>query len=178
MCDLHVLEGIRWDHKPATRTQITPILGIRPFDHSIGLEMPLELLLVELVHEGLIAFAETLEANTHPSSLDLEIGANIRGYDFADQHDLSGWRSDLDTQFELRTDLSGSLDRHEDPSSRNIGHQETSHLPKILELNDERGRDAWRGSPAAAARRFERSENAVEPFAKGLPTLPILGRQA
>ena len=29
MCDLHLLEGIRWDHKPATRTQITPILGMK-----------------------------------------------------------------------------------------------------------------------------------------------------
>lgn len=140
--------------------------------------MPLELLLVELVDEGLIAFAQTLEANAHPSSLDLEVRTDIRRYDFPDQHDLSGWRSDVDTQLELRTDLSGPLDWHEDPSSRNIGHQEASHLPEILELNNERGLDTWRGSPAAAARRFERPENAVELFAKGLPTLPILGRQA
>jgi len=140
--------------------------------------MPLELLLVELVDESLIAFAEALEANAHSSSLDLEVGADIRGYDFADQHDLSGGRSDLDTQFELRTDLSRPLDRYEDPASRNIGHQETSHLPKILELNDQRGRNAWRGSPAAAVRRFKASKNAVEPSPKGPPTLPILGRQA
>lgn len=178
MSEFHVFERIRRDHKQATRTQLTPIPRRRPCDRSSGLEMPLELLLVELVDEGLIAFAQTLEADAHPSSLDLEAGTHIRRYDFPDQHDLSGWRSDLDTQFELRTDLSGPLDRHEYPSSRNIGHQETSHLPKILELNDQRGRNAWRGSPTAATGRFECSENAIEPFAKGLPALPILGRQA
>ena len=178
MRDLHMLERIRCDHKPAPRTQLTPILGIHPIDRSTGLEMPLELLLVQFVHEGLIAFAQTLEANAHPPSLDLEVGADIRRYDFADEYDLPGWRRDLDTQFELCTDLSGPLDRHEDPSSRNIGHQETSHFPKILELNDQRRRDPWRGSPAATARRFERSENAVEPFTEGLPTLQFLGRQA
>ena len=140
--------------------------------------MLLNLLLVEFVDEGLIAFAQVLEADAHSPLLDFEVLADVLGYHLANHHDLSVWRDDLDSQFEFGPDFGRPLGRHEDPASREIAHENASHIPKILESNDERRRDTWCGPPAAAILSIERPENVVEPFSKGLPTLPISGRQA
>ena len=139
--------------------------------------MLFNLLLVEFVDEGLIAFAQVLEADAHSPLLDFEVPADVLGYHLANHHDLSVWRDDLDSQFEFGPDFGRPLGRHEDPASREIAHENASHLPKVLESNYERGGNTWRGPLAAGVLIIDRSENAVELFAQGLPTLPLSGRQ-
>lgn len=99
--------------------------------------MSFHLLLVELVDEGLIPASQILEADAHPPSRNLEIWADVAGYNLTIQLDFLMRRCNLDAQLEESPNFGRLIGRHEDPPARQVRHEEACHLPEILETNHE-----------------------------------------